>query len=210
MTTTNETDISVELFRRYYDGDYQSPADLPDLDFTLLFDLIRWAAQDEAVLNRFVGTWDQGSWAWIDGTDLRRLGIEPEDDAEIEVARRNGLCGSSYCIAGQAAMQADYRLIAYSGSAEQCIKERPTDQVNDKGLTIWQDVPGAQPEQIMDVGRDVLGLTQVESEKLFDGSNDIDRLRGLANLFCQVRSLPLLFPDDPIGPWYASDEDDDY
>lgn len=186
--------------------------DLPELNVGLLFDLVKWAEGDEALAQRYRnwGTWKQGLWAEIDWNELAVHGIDPEDGGEVEIARRNGVCGSAYCMAGQAVAQSDYRIIMEDGGASNCIKEEWTGEVNEKGWQVWQDVPGARREAISDVAATVLGLTYVEQSQFFNGDNELPRLRELANLFTDARRMPLLFPDEPIASLYVEDADDDY
>jgi hypothetical protein len=183
---------------------------LPALDTVLLFDLIRWAEQDEAIDHAWWGTWDQSSWGWV------------MTDEEVK-ARRNGSCKTAYCMAGQAAHQAGYRLVfdysdtitreidmhdgthfdGHVATASTCVPQRDTGRKNSKGYPIFEDVPGGEVEQVSIVGRQALGLTHAESDYFFEGDNGIDALKMMANRFCQDRGQPLLFPD-----WEVYDPDD--
>lgn len=184
--------------------------ELPELNVTLIYDLLKWAEGDEALAAKFRnwGTWEQGVWARVDLNEMRDLGIR-RTTAEIEVARRNGVCQTAYCMAGQAVAQSDYRIIMDDGSASDCIKEQPTDRKNARGFTIWEDVPNAPQREIWSVAQEILGLTYVEQSQFFQGDNKLDRLRELANLFTDVRGLPLLFPDDRIANLYRDEDDED-
>src|SRR5262245_46827791 len=106
---------------------------LPELNTEGLYRLIQWANEDETDYRewdaRFTGwgRWFQGVWGWRPA---------PRDDA---------VCGSAYCQAGQAAVQAGYVLdfrvtedapdgftADYLGmSAEQCYPGIPSGK-NDK------------------------------------------------------------------------------
>ena len=75
-------------------------------------------------------------------------------------------------MAGQTALQAGYRL-NYPGfniqhevevHAETCIPTRPTGALDDRGFPIYEDVPGAHPEGIREVGQRTLGLTEEEAK----------------------------------------------
>ena len=192
---------------------------LPTLNATLLFDLIRWAEHDDTI-DKSWGTWDQSSWGWVKATALT--------DGQVKEAR-NGACQTAYCMAGQAAHQAGYRLLYNEGdritrdiemfdghhfdglsiTASECVQQRPTDRRTPRGAVIWEDVPGATEEQISTVGAEVLGLTDEEAERFFEGDNDLPELRAMANRFCDDRGLPLLFPYDPTwsGEYEYDDED---
>ena len=185
--------------------------ELPELNVPLLYDLLKWAEGDEELAAKFRhwGAWDQGVWARIDLNEMRDMDLDARDPEAIEVTRRNGVCQTAYCMAGQAVAQSDYRLIMDDGSATDCIKERPTDQKNARGFTIWEDVPNAPQREIWSVAQEILGLTYVEQSQFFQGDNQLGRLRELANLFTDVRGLPLLFPDDRIANLYRDEDDED-
>lgn len=167
----------------------------PTLDTTLLFNMITWAEQDEEIQNYGLfagwGLWNQGSWAINDNPAEAPAAQWVEDPHDTS-------CQTSYCMAGQAAHQAGYRAI-FQGlhSGEACIKQETAGRTK-QGYTIWQDVTNAPIESIAIVGRRVLGLTDDEADLFFEGDNELDDLRRLANTFCFGRDLPLLFPNDPI------------
>jgi len=186
-----------------------------ELNTGLLFDLIQWAEADERFDAALWGAWDQSAWGWI---------ITEQERKE----RSNGSCQTAYCMAGQAVHQAGYRLDYDHGDAlarnidmrdgtryvgpvavaSECIKQRPTGQVNAKGYAVMEDVPGAEKEQIGAVARETLGLDIDEADLFFEGSNEIEQLRQMANLFCASRGLPPLFPNDPVWDTEAHVDDD--
>lgn len=188
------------------------PADLPMVDAVLLYDLICWAEADAHDLvypkYRGWGTYDQGSWSVTDQPDLT-------DEERQEL--RNGACRTSYCIAGQAVNQADFRIV-YRGrsTAELCIQQEETGRTTRLGRPILRDVPGARERHIDLVAREVIGLTEEEGDALFSGGNDIDNLKRYANTFMLARALPPLFPGQPVElidrgscwDYWMTDEDD--
>jgi hypothetical protein len=189
------------------------PTTTEELNAPLLFQLIQWAERDERD-GEFQGWghWDQSAWGWV-----------PTDPKEV----RNGACQSAYCMAGQAAHQAGWRLLYDGGdeiirsvlsddskvwqgsaiSASECVPQRNTGVKDSKGFDIWEDIPGGEAQPISVVGREALGLESDEAEMFFDGDNTLDTLKEMANLFCQDRGLPLLYPNEPI--YVAPDPDDD-
>jgi hypothetical protein len=191
---------------------------IPELNTLLMVDLIRWAERDEEIDHQWWGTWDQSSWGWA---------VTEEDQKNL----RNGACKTAYCMAGQAAHQAGYRLEfqqfdtihremtmhdgtfldARVASASTCVQQRDTGRKTSKGAPIWEDVPDAESKQISHVGREALGLTMEEADAFFEGDNTLDRLKMMANWFCVNRGLPLLYPDWTIwAPDEDYDPDDDY
>lgn len=178
----------------YRDG--SGPEDLPELNATLLFDLVRWAEMDEQDIQfteakfRNWGHWYQGHWAQ---TEM------PELTEEERQALRNGACQTSYCIAGQAVHQGGYRLDYESdGYANNVVQQRMTDLRTPRGVPIWEDVPGAQRQDIAEVAQELLGLTSDEAGNLFGGDNEVGHLKQYANLFALARRLPPLFADADI------------
>lgn len=200
-----------------------------ELDVSLLYDLLRWAALEDAYTAdpRFAtwGQWDQGTWARLDMS-----GLSTDERAELIAAinqerhvslGRNGVCRTAYCMAGQTVAQANYRLVYNVDPqnpgvqrqliADLCIAEEATGEKDEKGRTIYRDVPGAQQREVREVGAEVLGLDDYEAALFFDGDNDLDKLQRMANLFCHARGLPLLYPDMPIyNPLDDHDDDDEY
>lgn len=192
---------------------------LPTLNTLLLVDLIRWAERDEEIDHKLWGTWDQGSWGWA---------VTKEDAKEL----RNGSCKTAYCMAGQAAHQAGYRLEfndadtvhrnmwmhdgthidARVATASTCVPQYDTGRKNSHGHAIWADVPDGEQRQISHVGQEALGLTGMEASHFFEGDNTLDKLKMMANWFCANRNMPPLYPD--WGTWEPDenydDEADDY
>lgn len=179
----------------------------------LIFDIVRWAEGD-AAFEKW-GVWDQGSWASINVSpvlaDLLE-GIDRDDDGQalgddhdkmhtiVESVIRTNLCGSAYCMAGQAVSQAGFRIIVDDlvygsgdvGStefAEQCVREEYTGRRDEKGLPIFEDVGSREPIYV--TARQVLGLEDYEADRFFDGNNTIEVIRGLVNHFCDSRGLPV-------------------
>jgi hypothetical protein len=187
---------------------------LPRLNTDLILRLIWWAEQDEAHIQdieNFVGTWSQGSWSTANGNDLlhayEKLKIDILDEENLADAIRNGVCGTSYCMAGQTVVQAGYRIIYDLGNereiyelkddeteASQCIAQQPTNKVDAKGRVIWQDIPNARPVPISEQATEILGLTEYEADAFFSGSNRIDSLKAMANGMFYERGLDLPFP----------------
>ena len=126
---------------------------------------------------------------------------------------RNGVCQSAFCAAGHAAFESGHRLIFSAGvgyvgddskagaTAINCIAERPVRDENGdlvidaKGRTLWEDVPGAEPRIISNVGADYYGLDRDEAEAFFHGENDLDDLKQLTNGFCEARKMDHVYPD---------------
>lgn len=156
--------------------------DLPTLNLSLLTKGIEWAELSEKYLRRDPdllpedehlveswGVWDQGTYA---------------TNANPVVAMRNGevapFCGSAYCQAGQAVVQAGYTM--KFGGAEvhtaTCVD------------------PHGERHLISDVAQELLGLTGDEASAYFEGDNDLGMLRYLANTFAHRRGLPLPYPTE--------------
>lgn len=168
------------------------------LNIDAITTLIRWAEGDEALAERF-GTWDQGHWAKvIVGESVGEYG-EDLDPVDLEEGKRNGHCKTAYCMAGQAVVQAGYRLL-YSidyeedgiASASHCVKQRQTGEVNRLGLPEMEDVEGTQ-SYISDVARVILGLEYGEATAFFDGDNRVMDLKYLTNQFLDHRGLPPVY-----------------
>lgn len=204
--------------------------DLPTLNAVALYDIIMWAAEDEAFGERLraIGAhWEQGSWAEVKNYHL------PSDTNQVpltareletpviqqEVARqvRNGECQTAFCIFGAAAIQADHRLVLHgiplarnvTVHADHCVPQRPTDRVDSRGNVIYEDIPGARPQWISDVARDYLGLTGDEADLISNENNTLDRIKMVANLACENRDLPPLFPDYPVFDLDDQPDDED-
>lgn len=160
----------------------------PALNVTLLRDLLTWAKQDKDTLDRFLGwgEWEQEVWG-------RQI--------------VNGVCKSSYCMAGQAAVQAGYGLI-YDQN----------DEVWDEDEQEWRNCkvawnaaplrlvgtdakgrPMYEPLRehamsVREVGQKVLGLTDFEQDEFFEAGNAYHDLVALANQFAANRGLEPIVP----------------
>lgn len=192
MTTTETRPYSLTYYAN------STPESLPELDTLLIFQLIKWAEADEEwskvgqQVEEFAGWghWVQGSWAGVSDQN----GVLTQED---RVAQRNGECGTSFCMAGQAAWQSGYRMLFDNptrAQASACVQQEITDGVDAKGYQIWRDVPGAPARSIQEVAQERLGLTEDESNVFFEGDNTVRMLKGFANTMCAARALPLLFP----------------
>jgi hypothetical protein len=214
------TDTAVPAIPTELAPDYQikvSNNHRPPIAVDLLLDLVAWAEQDDARLAHMQawGRWNQGTWSnasiadpEVDAGWEDPLISDPDGDQDIEdedaKARQailRGVCGTSFCMAGQAAHQAGYRMVyANHGSisrgvvrlsAEQCIKTEPTGFTDAKGFPILRDV--GQPVDISEIGAQVLGLDDDEAQELFGGDNTIGEIKGLVNRLCTDRDLPVPF-----------------
>lgn len=202
--------------------------DYPPVALELLLNIVRWAEQDHLAESdpAFAGwgKWEQGSWAALnlDGAiegDLKVIAdrynaagedddIEQEAVTFVQSAARANLCGSAFCMAGQTVYQAGFRMILDDSPvsavgdevyADNCIAEYDTGLRTEKGMAIWRDRPEAQPVPIDHAAREILGLTSEETV-LFEGDNDITKIKSIVNWICQHRSLPLPYPDEAIFP----------
>lgn len=172
---------------------------LPELNLSLLMELVAWAEKDEDAAKRLglLGGWDQSEWGSLDGK------IKARKDKTYVLPN---VCGTAYCLAGGAAVAAGYRLIyddfgmfhgGYVGmedSATECIKTEPTGKYDKKGRPLYRDVPGADEEMIESVGAIVLGLAPDEADRLFSGGNGIRDLKDYINLFCAKRGIAEPYP----------------
>lgn len=158
---------------------------LPALNVKLMKDLLTWARQDQSKIENIAkfkgwGTWEQESWA-----------------KEV----RNGVCRSSYCMAGQAVVQAGYGL-KYENtdedwdgnqiwSASECAPQRVIG-TNNKGEPMYELVNEAT-EYIETAAARVLGLTRYEADLFFHADNSISDLERLAAEFARKRALDANF-----------------
>jgi hypothetical protein len=196
---------------------------LPVLNTIMIFDLIRWAELSESgrggatLRERFPnwGVWDQSNWASLTNETPAKLDLTtlPRVPTEAE----GGVCNTSYCMAGQAVTQSDYRLVYNSRIvegretvyAETAMPQRPSGQVSKRGWAIWEDVPGAHAVAVEFAGAQVLGLTPAEADLFFGGDNGIYDLKIMVNRFALARGLPFLFPDEVAWDDYDVDDVDD-
>lgn len=208
--------------------------ELPMADMPMLMRLVWWAEQDQSTIDQWrdmLGTWSQAYWGVADAHTVAESGGEESEDAWREV--RNGACGSAYCMAGQAVVQNGYRMVYESGticnptrgrqdpndsysyisgdflSAAYCIAQEPTGTYDDKGRPEYRDKPGARPEPIDRTATEVLGLTDDETDFLFEGDNSVADLKRYVNGIAWVRNLPLPFPGHEIESAHGGDSDVD-
>lgn len=171
---------------------------LPTLNVQLLADVVTWAVADEKALTDLQakypdwGVWNQGTWA----TQVR-----------------NGICQTSYCIAGQAATQVGYGLCVplyddpatwehtgydFTGYDDEYIK-RELSEVNanhcapkvfagldDHGRPKYR-LDYTEERAIPDVAREALGLEPNESSALFEGGNNIATVVTIAFMVAKAR-----------------------
>lgn len=165
------------------------------LNINLLSDLVTWAAVKQefiddanAAAQRFAAWpgWDQTSW----GRELK--GETPES------------CGTSYCMAGQAAAQAGFVMVGGRPHRENEIVYDYCVPLNDK------DNPEVEPRSISDVGRETLGLSDREAGYLFDGDNDLKSIVTIAGWIANKHGEVLDIPEDVAaldeGMYGVSDE----
>lgn len=236
MTTTDND--SAQRLDPIYQNLVGDGLAYPPVRLDLLLDLVDWAERDDEDLAKFMnwGHWEQGSWStfrakqadldvpipygWSDPLIQDFYGRPDaevsEQDAVIRQELLRGICGTSFCMAGQVALQAGYRMI-YAGrtnvstiamaSADNCIFTEETDAKDAKGFPVLRDV--GQVSSIGIVGQRVLGLDAVEANALFDGDNSIETIKRVVNYICENRGLPRAYPT--FGSWDRSqDSDPDY
>lgn len=200
-TTTERTRVSL-------DGDLY---DVAEFDYDFIYKAILWAQEDEAFLaslseseRNWWGDWEQGHWGSVeDNEELvattfyrnRHLdGYQTNLNAFAD-AIRSGECKTSYCQAGQRVHQAGYRLMLDGdNSAVNCIEQRPTGRKTALGAEEMEDVPGVRPRSIEATARELMGITYAEAGVYFEGDNDVDRLKEIANWMCERRGIPLMWP----------------
>lgn len=168
---------------------------LPELNTDMIYDLIKWAEADQKGENDSLfktwGKWDQGLWA---------NGPKKSKKVGAQEIKETNLCGTAFCMAGQAVAQSDYRMILESGEGDSwgatyCVRVEPTGKVTGKGVPLYRDVPGARAERISQVARKVLGLASDEVDFFFEGTNSLYTLKAVANGMCARRGLDVMFPD---------------
>jgi hypothetical protein len=220
--TTNQPRLTVEEFlrQRAESEALFSPPDDGGLNLPALMTLIDWAEADEEVRRRRFagwGDWRQSAWGVItaDDPNIKALAESEDPDAQQHAVElltdldRNGVCGTAYCMAGQAVAQAGYELLfedPYVGvdgidlglavaGAERCVKTEPTGEVDRRGRPIFR--PVGDDDQIESVAARILGLSPDEEDLFFNGSNSIDRLKRYVNRFCANRDMEQVpYPDE--------------
>lgn len=212
MTTTQQARrvrvYSIEPHEDYDDPmDYEVREDMIDpslFNVQLMLLLGQWAA-NEADLQERLGRWDQGLWAKVQTDQGTReyLPFLTDDEGYEGVRPAPNVCGSAYCMAGQAAVLSEYRLlygppsgITGYASTDNCVKTEPTGEVDDKGRMIYVDVPDSFDE-IANVAARELGIAECEGD-LFDGENCVTYIHARINAMCEDRGIDLLFPEADI------------
>lgn len=179
--------------------------------------LIEWAEGDEALAAHF-GTWNQQVWNEIkvSFSAMREAGLDGEDEPVTEEfvaeASRNGVCNTAYCMAGQAVVQAGYRLDYTSDkqgstspalgayevlSADYC-ERRVLLGYDVNGRPRWEET--GESVLIANAGARILGLDSDEQGSFFDGDNEINDLKFFVNKMCQRRGLPDEYPEVTDSP----------
>lgn len=157
-------------------------SDIPAMNVELMGDVLTWATADECAIQELKekfpewGEWKQGRWA---------------EEA------RNGICQTSYCIAGQAAHQVGYMPILESvyGNEDRTILQatdcapRKFAGLDEKGKPKFIPDPEAPARHISTVGREALGITSYEADALFSGENDLGTVVAMALGFARVRGV---------------------
>lgn len=145
---------------------------LPHLNRHLATLLIEWAEISEDMRDGIItpdhhhfdgwGRWEQDAWA-------RR------DEANV--------CGTSYCQAGQAAVQAGH-------------KPNWRDGFDDISMCTG---PDRMTRTIEEVATVALGLTRAEADLYFGAENTISDLKSYLNGFARARRLNPPYPHHPIS-----------
>lgn len=155
---------------------------LPDLDADLLRSLVIWAyadhEDDEAWKAMFPdwGSWEQTVWGR---------------------SAREGVCGSSYCIAGQAVAQKGYALLfgdeGQPFTSDIAFSCAPVISTDNNGRPTEIDRDNKVP--ISTKGAEAIGLTVGESEYLFESANTIGDIVNMALMIAERRGVALDLPD---------------
>lgn len=148
---------------------------MSQLNTKLLTDLVNWAAFSEfgntQPIPGFLGRWDQNHWAY---------------------QRRNGVCDTAYCMAGQAVVQSGKQIVYDDDnwyedqvggtltrwqSATWCSPPVDTGKKTPKGVPIYTHNPDTETWVVIsEAARLELGLTEDEADYLFNGDNELDRI----------------------------------
>lgn len=176
--------------------------ELPELNVDLLSDLVTWAWADEKkrtnLLKKFPGwgSWNQDVWAQ---------------------EKRNGVCQTAFCIAGQAVMQSGYALdygsaesdseyvyddtgnYVYENGRAKTIEILSVDACYPAEIVGWEGKDNKIPiykatgpsQGIETTAGEALGLNEMERDALFDGTNEIEDVIAIATAIAQMRGLEL-------------------
>lgn len=177
-----------------------------ELNTALIYDMVAWAEKKEERRSVWAnwGNWKQGVWADLTMSHTEREGLPV--NLTLGMVQEKNVCGTAFCMAGQAVAQAGYEFIGLGGgvSVNNCIKVEPTDEFDDKGFRVMREV--GEERSIEQVGAEVLGLDGDEKGWFFAGNNPIEYLKSLSNGLCEERGLPVLFPDAEYPSIYAEFE----
>lgn len=128
---------------------------MPGPNIELLRKALRWA-EAESEKPKEESAWYQGDWC-VNVTDIDAEFYDEHDELYV----KSETCGTAYCIAGYAtiaSLTGDQRL----------------DVANQRVIDI------SNPDYEKDVegfGQEVLGLSRTQANRLFDGDNDIHKVR---------------------------------
>lgn len=225
MTTTSNqpnterrVGITPEEFMRRREQGMALFHALPDdeLNVEAITTLIDWAEADEerrASVYASWGSWRQGLWGLAStASDNMRTLLNRGEGSQVgeEVAEmgKNGACGTAFCMAGQAVVQAGYVLDYDSEasewdngtvgvSAENCVWTEPSaTEVTRWGTPVLQEV--GDPVDIAETATEILGLTDEEADLFFAGSNTIRHLKMYLNRFCEDRGMDHVYPGSGV------------
>jgi hypothetical protein len=173
------------------DNNATQTANLPTLNVKLLRDLLTWAKQDKEAMDRFLGwgDWDQTVW----GKSVT-----------------NGVCKTSFCMAGQAVVQVGYGLKYYNNGEQEyqpetgtyldalvaydCAPKVPVG-IDERG-NVKYELAEDRAEPIATVARRVLGFAEDEGYEFFDSDNSYLDLVNMANSYAARRGLDPIVKDD--------------
>lgn len=159
--------------------------ELPTLNTELLSQIIKWAelsdevhdpaslAPQEEILPGW-GVWMQNHW--ITRMIIRGNGRSRNAKGQFVANIPEGFCKTGCCIAGQVALQSGWNYISDS----ECMER------------------DGNVQEVSRIGREELGLTRIEAEALFAGSNEIDDIKEITNTLYQRRGLGTPYPDHAV------------
>lgn len=162
---------------------------LPALNVELLSDLLVWVAQDDGVLPKVRlfdgwGSWVQEWW-----------GINR--DSEYAYTLDKNICGTAFCMAGQAAVQTGHNFIFDNdGTAEECYPV-VFKGLDDKGKPKYKRA--GSNISISEAGAKSLGLNSIEAGLLFDGHNTSSKIFYYAHAFATARGVKLNVPSEILN-----------
>jgi hypothetical protein len=169
---------------------------LPTINTDMLLTLVKWAETSEEGVLAYpeLGSWYQQDWGIFDFGKYFWDDLGDSSELPLKWSEEQLACGTAHCIAGAAAQLAGWTPVTSLDSWD--------DGVQGSYSVVHKD--GVETD-VDRVAQQLLGLTYVEAQALFDGDNNLRMIKALISRYHQNRDLPAPYPEFTVTEEFPTD-----